>query len=103
MNLYVEFWYVRELAKFLNYTEWSNFQKVIDRVILACKNSGFEVSDHFVGVNKMVDLRFIDPLGDEITERFRLPFILIPGDGVVIFRPGQPSPKSRLRRVFFFC
>ncbi|WP_348980870.1 BRO family protein [Dehalobacter sp. MCB1] len=51
-----EFWYARELAKVLDYTEWRNFQKVIDRAILACKNSGLSVLDHFVEVNKMVEI-----------------------------------------------
>jgi len=51
-----EFWYARELAKVLDYTEWRNFQKVVDRAILACKNSGFAVSDHFVEVNKMIEI-----------------------------------------------
>ena len=51
-----EFWYARELAKVLDYMEWRNFQKVIDRAILACKNSGFAVSDHFVEVNKMIEI-----------------------------------------------
>ncbi|ACL22098.1 DNA damage-inducible protein D [Desulfitobacterium hafniense] len=51
-----EFWYARELAKVLDYTEWRNFQKVIDRAILACRNSGFAVSDHFVEVNKMIEI-----------------------------------------------
>jgi len=52
----MEFWYARELAKVLDYTEWRNFQKVVDRAILACKNSGFAVSDHFVEVNKMIEI-----------------------------------------------
>lgn len=51
-----EFWYARELAKVLDYTEWRNFQKVVDRAILACKNSSFAVSDHFVEVNKMIEI-----------------------------------------------
>lgn len=52
----LEFWFARELAKILDYTEWRNFQKVIDRAVIACKNSGFKVSDHFVEVNKMIEL-----------------------------------------------
>jgi len=39
----------------LEYSEWRNFAKVIDKAILACKNSGYEVSNHFVDVNKMVE------------------------------------------------
>ena len=47
-----EFWYARDLARALQYTQWRNFQKVIDRAILACKNSGFDISAHFVEVTK---------------------------------------------------
>ncbi|MGS0765379.1 BRO family protein [Syntrophomonas curvata] len=49
-----EFWYDRELAEVLQYSKWENFQKVIDRAILACKNSGFSVSDHFPDVRKTI-------------------------------------------------
>jgi DNA-damage-inducible protein D len=49
-----EFWYARELAPTLEYAKWENFSKVTDRAMLACKNSGFEVSDHFLEVRKMV-------------------------------------------------
>lgn len=52
----MEFWYARELSTVLEYTEWRNFNKVIGKAMLACKNSGFAVSDHFVDVNKMVEL-----------------------------------------------
>jgi DNA-damage-inducible protein D len=52
----VEFWYARELQILLEYTEWRNFEKVIDKAKLACQNSGNAVSDHFVDVNKMVEL-----------------------------------------------
>ena len=52
----LEFWYARELAPVLEYTEWRNFSKVVDKGMLACKNSGFAIADHFVEVNKMVAL-----------------------------------------------
>lgn len=51
-----EYWLARELQKALEYSEWRNFSKAIDRAMLACKNSGFEVSDHFVEVNKTVEM-----------------------------------------------
>nr|WP_307757126.1 DNA damage-inducible protein D [uncultured Christensenella sp.] len=51
-----EFWLARELASVLDYTKWENFSKVIDRAMLACKNSGFEIADHFPEVRKMVDI-----------------------------------------------
>ena len=47
-----EFWYARELADVLGYKEWRNFHKVIDRAMLACKNSGYEIDVCFVEVNK---------------------------------------------------
>lgn len=49
-----DFWYARELQVALEYTEWRNFCKVIDKAKEACKGSDIAVSDHFVEVNKMV-------------------------------------------------
>jgi len=49
-----EFWYARELQKVLEYTEWRNFSKTISKAIEACANSGNDIGDHFVEVNKMV-------------------------------------------------
>lgn len=51
-----EFWYARELQTALEYTEWRNFSKVIDKAVTACENSKNEVSDHFVEVNKTIDM-----------------------------------------------
>ncbi|NJD02250.1 MAG: DNA damage-inducible protein D [Ruminiclostridium sp.] len=51
-----EFWYARELSEILQYNKWENFRKVIDRAILACKNSGFSVSDHFPDVRKTITM-----------------------------------------------
>jgi DNA-damage-inducible protein D len=50
------FWRARELARVLDYAKWENFSKVIDRAILACRNSGYETSDHFPEVRKMVEI-----------------------------------------------
>ena len=49
-----EFWYARDLQIALEYTEWRNFSKVIDKAILACTNSENVASDHFVEVNKTI-------------------------------------------------
>jgi DNA-damage-inducible protein D len=51
-----EYWSARELAPVLGYAKWENFSKVIDKAMIACKNSGHEVSDHFPDVRKMVDI-----------------------------------------------
>lgn len=39
-----EYWSARELAAVLDYSQWRNFQKVIDRAMIACENSGHEVA-----------------------------------------------------------
>jgi len=51
-----EFWYARDLQKILEYSEWRNFKLVIEKAKIACDNSNNEISDHFVDVNKMVQL-----------------------------------------------
>ncbi len=51
-----EYWLARELQGALQYKEWRNLQKVIGTAQIACKISQQEVSDHFVEVNKMVDM-----------------------------------------------
>jgi len=52
----LECWSARELQEILNYTEWRNFLKVIDKAKSACQNAGGSTSDHFVEINKMVVL-----------------------------------------------
>ncbi|MDD2365120.1 MAG: DNA damage-inducible protein D [Desulfuromonadaceae bacterium] len=52
----VEYWLARELLALLDYDEWRNFSRVIDKAKIACENSGQGVADHFVDVNKMIDL-----------------------------------------------
>lgn len=49
-----EFWYARELQKVLDYSEWRNFNLVINKAITACENSQNNRSDHFVDVNKTI-------------------------------------------------
>lgn len=49
-----EYWMARDLAPILDYTEWRNFTKVIDKAMIACKNSGHAVEGDFVEVNKIV-------------------------------------------------
>ena len=51
-----EYWLARELSPVLGYSKWENFSKVIDRAMLACRNSGFEIADHFPDIRKMVDI-----------------------------------------------
>lgn len=49
-----EFWYARELQKVLEYKEWRNFQKVIDKVVTSAENSISIKKDWVVEVNKPI-------------------------------------------------
>jgi DNA-damage-inducible protein D len=52
----VEFWFARDLQQLLSYTQWRNFEQVIEKAKLACQNAGQEVSDHFAEASKMVGI-----------------------------------------------
>jgi len=52
----VEYWLARDLQHLLGYDEWRNFNTPISKAKTACEISGHHVPDHFVDVNKMVDL-----------------------------------------------
>ena len=52
----VECWSARDLQKLLGYSLWQNFTKVIDKAKEASINVGNIVDDHFIDVNKMVEL-----------------------------------------------
>ena len=78
----IEFWYARELQDVLEYTEWRNFKKVIDKAKIACDNSGNSVEDHFVDINKMVQIGSgADRIVDDIQQ---LLFAFDGGEGIVV-------------------
>ena len=49
-----EFWYARELSKVLEYRDWRNFKKVIDKAIMSAKNSFSDEEDWVVEINKPI-------------------------------------------------
>ena len=51
-----EFWSARELQQVLNYKEWRKFEGVIAKAKIACEQSNINISDHFVGADKMVQI-----------------------------------------------
>ena len=51
-----EFWYARELQVSLDYKKWERFSNVIKNAMMACKQSDYNVADHFPGVGKMVQI-----------------------------------------------
>lgn len=52
----IEFWYARELQFVLQYTEWRNFLKIIEKAKTTCVTSENTLENHFVDVNKMVEI-----------------------------------------------
>jgi DNA-damage-inducible protein D len=52
----VECWSARELQKVLGYALWQNFEKVLVKAKKACENVGEEIENHFIDVNKMVEI-----------------------------------------------
>lgn len=51
-----EFWSARKLSKILEYYEYRNFLPVIERAKEACKNSEYNIDDHFVDIHEMVEI-----------------------------------------------
>ena len=52
----VEYWLARDLQMLLEYDEWRNFFRVIEKAKTACGNSGQIPVDHFVDVNKTIPM-----------------------------------------------
>ena len=76
-----EFWYARDLQIALEYTEWRNFCKVIEKAKEACRGSNNAVSDHFVDVNKIVNAGATSKdIGDIQLSRYACYLIVQNGD-----------------------
>ena len=52
----VEFWYARELMPVLQYSNWQNFEKIINKAKISCENSDISVLDHFTDVSKTIKM-----------------------------------------------
>ena len=49
-----EYWHARELQKVLEYKDWRNFKKVIDKAVLSANNSVSNKEDWVVEFNKPI-------------------------------------------------
>ncbi len=53
-----EYWEARDLMPLLDYSKWSNFEKVVIKAKKSCSNSGQDVENHFADVGKMVSVGY---------------------------------------------
>ena len=51
-----EFWYARDFQNILGYVKWDKFLSVLDKAKEACVNSKQNIQDHFLHMEKMVDI-----------------------------------------------
>jgi DNA-damage-inducible protein D len=51
-----EFWSSRDFAKVLDYSDYRNFEAVVEKARTACFNSGQRVEDHFVEITEMIEV-----------------------------------------------
>jgi len=51
-----EYWLAREFAKILEYKDFSNFENVIEKAKIACKNSNEDIENHFGEFTEMVQI-----------------------------------------------
>lgn len=78
----VEYWLARELKEVLDYKEWRNFLKVIDKARTSVETSDINILDHFVDVNKMVEIgsEAIREIDDIMLTRYACYLIVQNGD-----------------------
>ena len=51
-----EYWLARELMIVLEYSLWQRFSNVLRKAMENCLNSNHNISDHFIGTDKMINL-----------------------------------------------
>ena len=78
----LDFWLARDLQKLLGYARWENFEKVIEKAKISCKNAGFESLDHFLDITKKatLGLGMVREVGDIALTRYACYLIAQNGD-----------------------
>lgn len=77
-----EYWYARDLQGILEYSEWRNFYKIIEKAKNACKANGHTVQSEFVDINKLVDVgaNLQRSIQDIVLSRYACYLIAMNGD-----------------------
>jgi len=56
-----EYWSSRDFAQVLDYSDYRNFEQVINKARTSCFNSGQRIDDHFVDVTDMIKNKVAKP------------------------------------------
>ena len=77
-----EYWFARDLQEVLEYSEWRNFSKIIEKAKNACETSGHRVQSEFVDTNKLVDVgaNLQRSIQDIVLSRYACYLIAMNGD-----------------------
>lgn len=77
-----EYWFGRDLQEVLEYSEWRNFSKIIEKAKNACETSGHRVQSEFVDTNKLVDVgaNLQRSIQDIVLSRYACYLIAMNGD-----------------------
>ena len=51
-----EYWSSRDFAQALHYTDYRNFEQVVQKARMACFNGGQRIEDHFVDITEMIEI-----------------------------------------------
>lgn len=52
----IEFWFARDIQNLLNYSNWENFIKVIEKAKIACRIVGSDVTNNFAETSRVIDM-----------------------------------------------
>ena len=77
-----EYWFARDLQEVLEYSEWRNFSKIIEKAKNACETSGHRVQSEFVDTNKLVNVgaNLQRSIQDIVLSRYACYLIAMNGD-----------------------
>lgn len=50
----IEYWLARDVQRLLEYTQWRNFEQVIEKAKISCQNAGQNPAHHFANVSKTI-------------------------------------------------
>ena len=78
----IECWSARELYHILGYTQWRNFENVLEKAKESCKNAGNEILDHFAGVSKVIEAGkgAVNKINDVLLSRYACYLVAQNGD-----------------------